>query len=48
MIKSIRVRWTGHVDRKGAKRNAYKFLVEKAEGKRPLENQDVGGWIVLK
>jgi hypothetical protein len=23
-------------------------LVEKAEGKRPLENQDVGGWIVLK
>jgi hypothetical protein len=22
--------------------------VEKPEGKRPLENQDVGGWIILK
>jgi hypothetical protein len=26
----------GHVARKGEKRNAYRLLVEKSEGKRPL------------
>jgi hypothetical protein len=30
------VRWTGHVTRKGEKRNAYRILVGKTEGKRPL------------
>jgi hypothetical protein len=29
------------------KRNAYRILVEKPEGKRPLEEQDVGGWTIL-
>jgi hypothetical protein len=37
MIKSRRMRWAGHVARKGAKRNAYRLLVGNPEGKRPLE-----------
>jgi hypothetical protein len=36
MIKSRRMRWTGHVVRKGEKRNAYRMLVGKPEGKRQL------------
>jgi hypothetical protein len=36
MIKSRRMRWTGHVVRMGEKRNAYRILVGKPEGKRPL------------
>jgi hypothetical protein len=35
IIKS-RMRWAGHVARMVAKRNAYRLLVEKPEGKRPL------------
>jgi hypothetical protein len=30
------VRLAGHVERKGIKRNAYRILVRKPEGKRPL------------
>jgi hypothetical protein len=37
MIKSRRMRWAGHVARMGEKRNSYKILVGKPEGKRPLE-----------
>jgi hypothetical protein len=36
VIKSGRVRWAGHVARMGEERGAYKVLVEKPEGKRPL------------
>jgi hypothetical protein len=36
IIKSRRMRWAGHVARMGAKRNAYRLLVGKTEGKRPL------------
>jgi hypothetical protein len=36
IIKSRRMRWAGHVERMGAKRNACKSLVGKPEGKRPL------------
>jgi hypothetical protein len=36
MIKSRRMRWAGHVARMGEKRNAYRFLMGKPEGKRPL------------
>jgi hypothetical protein len=36
MIKSRKVRWAGNVARMGAKRNAYRILVGKPEGKRPL------------
>jgi hypothetical protein len=34
MIRSRRMRWAGHVARIGAKRNTYRILVEKPEGKR--------------
>jgi hypothetical protein len=36
MIKLRRMRWTGHVARMGEKRNAYRILVGKPKGKRPL------------
>jgi hypothetical protein len=36
MIKSRRMRWTGHVARMGEKRNAYRILAENPEGKTPL------------
>jgi hypothetical protein len=36
MIKSRRMRWAGQVARMGKKRNAYRILVGKPEGKRPL------------
>jgi hypothetical protein len=36
MIKSRRMRWPGYVARLGATRNAYRMLVGKPEGKRPL------------
>jgi hypothetical protein len=36
-IKSRRMRWAGHVARMGEERNVYRVLVEKPEGKRPLE-----------
>jgi hypothetical protein len=37
LIKSRRMRWTGNVARLREKRNAYRILVGKPEGKRPLE-----------
>jgi hypothetical protein len=36
IIKSRRMRWVGHVARMGENRNAYRLLVGKPEGKRPL------------
>jgi hypothetical protein len=36
MIKSRRTRWARHVERIRAKRNAYRVLVGKPEGKRSL------------
>jgi hypothetical protein len=35
-IKSKRMRWARHVARMGEKRNVYRLLVGKAEGKRSL------------
>jgi hypothetical protein len=35
-IKSRRLRWAGHVARMGERRVAYRALVRKPEGKRPL------------
>jgi hypothetical protein len=37
MTKSRRMRLAGYVTHMGAKRNAYRILVGKPEGKRPLE-----------
>jgi hypothetical protein len=36
VIKSRRMRWAEHVARMGEKRNAYRILMGKPEGKRPL------------
>jgi hypothetical protein len=36
-IKSRRMRCAGHLARMGEKRNEYRILVGKPEGKRPLE-----------
>jgi hypothetical protein len=36
IIKSRRMRWAGHLSRMGEKRNLYRLLVGKPEGKRPL------------
>jgi hypothetical protein len=35
IIKSRRMRWAGHVARMGEKRNSYRLLVGKPEGKIP-------------
>jgi hypothetical protein len=37
IIKSRRMSWARHVARMGEKRNVYRLLVGKPEGKRPLE-----------
>jgi hypothetical protein len=37
VIKSRRLRWAGHVTRMGEWRGAYRALVGKPEGRRPLE-----------
>jgi len=37
VIKSRRMRWAGHVVCMGEERGAYRVLVGKPEGKRPLE-----------
>ena len=36
VIKSRRMRWAGHLARVGEERGAYRVLVGKPEGKRPL------------
>jgi hypothetical protein len=36
IMKSRRMRWAGHVARMGDKRNVYRLLVGKPEGKRLL------------
>jgi hypothetical protein len=36
IIKSRRMRWAGHVARMGETRNAYRILLGKPEGERPL------------
>ena len=36
VIKSIRMRWAGHVVRMGEERGVYRVLVGKPEGRRPL------------
>jgi hypothetical protein len=36
IIKARRMIWAGHVTRMGERRNAYRLLVVKPEGRRPL------------
>jgi hypothetical protein len=48
MIKSMRMRWAGHVARRGERRNAYRILVGKQKERDNWEDQGVGGWTILK
>jgi hypothetical protein len=48
MMKSRRIRWAGHVAQMGANTNAYKILVGKPEGKRPLARPKCRWVIILK
>jgi hypothetical protein len=48
MINSRRMRWAWHAVRTGEKRNAYRILVGRPEGKRPLERAKLCVWIILK
>jgi len=36
MVKSRRMKWAGHITHMGVRRDAYRGLVGKPEGKRPL------------
>jgi hypothetical protein len=36
IIKARRLRWAGHVPRMGEKRNAYRLLLGKSRGRKPL------------
>ena len=36
VIKSRRMRWAGHVARRGERRDVYRVMVGKTEGRRPL------------
>jgi hypothetical protein len=47
MIKSWRMRWTGHVARMREKRNAYRILVGKPEGKGSLGRQRRRWWTII-
>jgi hypothetical protein len=48
--KSRRMRWAGHVARMWEKKNAFRLLVQKPEGKRPLVRPRhmwvILGWIL--
>jgi hypothetical protein len=35
IMKSRRMRWTGHVAQMGEKRNVYRILIKTSEGNRP-------------
>jgi hypothetical protein len=48
MTKSRRMRWAGHVAWMGAKRNVYRILVGKPEGKRPLGRPRLGWVDIIK
>jgi hypothetical protein len=47
MIKSRRMRWTGHVARMGEKRNACRYWWETQKERDHWEDQDVGGWTII-
>ena len=47
MIKWRRMRWAEHVARMGEERGVYRVLVGKPEGRRPLGDLGVDGWIIL-
>ena len=46
VIKSRRLRWTGHVAHMGEKRGVYRVLLGKPEGKNYWGDLGVDGWIL--
>jgi hypothetical protein len=48
VIKSRRLRWTGHVARMEDRRDAYRVLVGKPEERNHLEDPGIDGRIILK
>jgi hypothetical protein len=48
IIKSRRMRLAVHVARMGETRSAYRIVVGKPEGKRPLGRPRRGGWTIIK
>jgi hypothetical protein len=48
MIKSRRTRWAGHVTRMGRKEMHIGFWCESQKESDHYEDQDVGGWVMLK
>jgi hypothetical protein len=48
VIEKRRFRWTGHVESIGEKRDAYRVLVRKPEGRDNLEGLGLNGKIILK
>jgi hypothetical protein len=48
VIKSRRMRWAVHVARMGERRSAYRVLVRKPEGKKPLGNLRLRLEIIIK
>jgi hypothetical protein len=48
VIQSGRLRWAGHVARMGERRRTYRGFVGKPKGRNRLEDQGVGGRIILK
>jgi hypothetical protein len=48
MIKSRKMRGGRACSTNGEEEECTEDLVGKPEGKKPIEDQDVGGWIILK
>jgi hypothetical protein len=46
MIKSKRMRWSGHVENMGATRGVFRVLVGKRDGKNHLEDPGIDGRII--
>jgi hypothetical protein len=46
--KSRRMKWEGHVARRGHKKNACRIFMAKPGGKRSLGGPRCGGWFTLK
>jgi hypothetical protein len=48
MIKSMRMRWAGHVARMGRLGMLIEYWWESQKERDHYEDQDVGGWTILK
>jgi hypothetical protein len=48
VVKSIRMRWAGHVACIGEERGGHRVLMGKLEGKRPLGRPRLSGRIILR